>query len=365
MKNIIAFITIHVGTNFGSNLQTIATNKVLKKLGYESICVNYIPPRVSFQRFWSLGNTSLPQKVFRIIWKLYCFPLFIANKRIYEGYLKRHCALSAPIYEKDDFAEKCPKADVYMTGSDQSWNFKYNEGLDAHYFFDGIVGKKISYATSIGNDKLTQFEIECFNKYLPEYASLSVREKSARDLFKQLGFQAQHLIDPTFMLNCEEWKKYMSPRLVKDKYILVYIPYNITDKTLMYKSIRKIANNENLKVITFSWNYWGDKYADKTFRFANPGDFLSLMYYAECVVTNSFHGTAFSINLNKRFWVYLPSGFSTRIISLLDLCGLQDRLLENEIQDKQRVEDIDYAIVNKILEAEREKSIIYLKEALQ
>jgi len=172
------------------------------------------------------------------------------------------------------------------------------------------------------------------------------------------------LIDPTIMLNWGAWKAYASRRLIKRPYLFVYLPYNTVDIELAYRTIRKIASKNNLKVVSYSFGIHRDKMADKTVMFAHPGDFLSLMYYADYVVTNSFHGTAFSINLNKRFSVYMPSKFSTRISSLLELCELEKRLLTDEIGEEQLNEDINYDVVNKILDVEREKTIAFLKKAI-
>ena len=106
--------------------------------------------------------------------------------------------------------------------------------------------------------------------------------------------------------------------------------------------------------------------ADKTIFFANPGDFLSLIYYADFVVTNSFHGTAFSITMNKPFFVYLSSKFGTRILSILNLCSLQNRLLKADeiISDKKINSTLDYMSVNDLLDKEREKTYLFLNEAL-
>ena len=360
----ISFITVHVGPNFGSNLQSIATSEVLKKIGCEPTCVNYIPPRVTFRRFVKRGFSTHSRAIVALGWLLYYLPQFLINRYIYNSYLKKHCHVSRAIYANDNFAEKCPKADYYVTGSDQSWNFKYNEGYDGHYFFENIEGKKIAYATSIGNTELSEEEKDCFKKHLPDYKALSVREASAQRLLNGLGFDAEHLIDPTFMLNKREWNTYMSKRLEDGKYILVYLPYNIVDKKLIYSSVRKIAEEWDLKVVTLTTSYKREMLADKTYRFANPGDFLSLMNYADYVVTNSFHGTAFSLNLNKQFWVYMPSGFSTRITSLLVLCGQERRLLTDVIDEKQIKETIDYEEVNIVLKRERNKAMIFLKRAI-
>lgn len=354
-----SIITVHLGANFGSNLQAIATSEVLKGLCLEPTIVRYIPPRCTWKRFWK--GSFYPVT---LLHHFYSLPNRLLNNRIYDGFLDRHCRMSEKILPQDDFAKVCPKADFYITGSDQIWNVKYNEGIDKHYFWDGIKGTKIAYAASIGGDSLSDEEVAAFEKYLPEYKAVSVRESGAKELLKGIGFEATHVLDPTLMLDRNVWKKYASPRIVKDPYILVYLPYNIVDKAQAYRSIRKIAKRKGLKVVAFSWGYWKDKYADLTIRYANPGDFLSLMMHADYVMTNSFHGTAFSINLNKQFWSYFPSAFTTRVTSVMDLCGVSRRVLSNEITDEAIDEAIDYEPVNKILDVERLKTLDFLKDAL-
>ncbi len=365
MKKVV-FITIHVGANFGSVLQTIATSETLKRLGMESQCVNYIPPRVTYKRFWSLGNVNFLKKTIRFLWKFYSLPERLLNSKVYQGYLCKYVKLSSPIYAEDNFSEKCPKADVYMTGSDQVWNMNHNEGLDTHYFYDGIRGKKISFASSIGYTELIDGGKEALKKYLADYSSLSVREDSAVELLASLGLKAEQLLDPVFMLNEAEWKMYTIPeRIIKEPYLLVYAPYNTVDKGLIFHHARRIADKEGLKVVTFSWTYFKDKDADISMRFAGPGDFLNLMMNADYVITNSFHGTAFSINLKKRFWVFLPAGFTTRITSVLTRFGLIDRLIVDETPaDWNYEQSVDTAHIDEVLAVEREKSIGYLREAI-
>lgn len=363
----VAFITIHVGANFGSVLQTIATSEVIKRIGAEPLCVNYIPERVTMKKFWSFGHANLIKKALLFFWKLYALPNKLLNNIRYGGYLKKYCRLSSPIYIEDSFVEKCPKADVYVTGSDQVWNIKHNEGLDTHYFFGGITGKKISFASSIGYTDIGEENKKAYKKYLADYSKLSVREDSAVEILHELGYEATQLLDPTFLLNNEEWAGYMSRKKVQtEPYLLIYTPYNTVDKTVIYKHARHIAKKEGLKIVTFSWTYYKDKDADETIRFASPGDFLTLMMGAKYVITNSFHGTAFSINLNKKFWVFLPSGFSSRITSVLSKFGLAERLvLENSVSDNwDYSKSINYNAINLVLKQERENSIAFLKKAI-
>ena len=361
MKKKAAFITIHVGANFGSVLQSIATAEVINSLGVEPMLINYIPDRVTYRRtFKNIFSGLVP-----FIKNMAFLPNTIRNKRIYGSFLKKHCRTSSPIYDNDDFAAKCPVADYYITGSDQVWNSKHNEGFNDRYYFaqtpDHAV--RISFASSIGETELSEEHTARIKSLLNRYKAISVREVSAKHLIEGMGLQATHLLDPTFMLNKEGWEPYMSQRKVKEEYLLIYTPYNTVDKKPIFDAARKIAKEKGLKVVTFSWDWRKDKMADKTITYASPGDFLSLMYHADYVVTNSFHGTAFSINLNKQFSVFMPSAFSTRITSIIELCNLQDRMVFDRFELEKAKTSIDYSRVNKILDIERAKSIDFLKKA--
>lgn len=361
MENNIAFLTVHVGQNFGSNLQTIATAEVIKNTGNTPILINYCPKRVTRKHYWQ----DVIASPVRFIWRLFRAPFFYKNLHVYESYLSGYCDMTEPIYDEDDFIKKCPHADVYLTGSDQVWNSHHNQGLNKRYYFEGIKGKKVAYASSFGVEELPEDEYIEVKRMLASYSAISVREDSAKKLVNSMGYDAEHLIDPTFMLNKEDWKAYASARIVKEPYLLMYTPYNVVDKQLLYKSARKIAKEKGLKVVTFSWTLMSERLADKTIKFASPGDFLSLMLNADYVITNSFHGTAFSINLNKQFLVYMPSGFGTRIKSILTQFKLDSRLMGGSETELPYNDIINYNETNKILDLEREKSMNYLKKALQ
>lgn len=358
----VALITVHVGPNFGSVLQTIATCEVFKRFEMNPIVVNYIPDRVTYKRAFQDALKSvkkmvvLPARLFN--WYL--------NNQVYGGFLKKHCDLSDAIFSCDDFAKKCPYANFYVTGSDQVWNSIHNEGIDIHYFWGGIEGIKIAYASSIGKRIDTEEEISSFKKYLSSYKAISVREQSARsELSDKVGLSSVVLIDPTFMLDRFQWKPFISKRLVKEPYLFMYLPYNVVNKKTIYETARKVAVTKGLKIVTYSMSISKEKLADKTFLYANPGDFLSLMYYADYVITNSFHGTAFSINLNKQFSVFMPSHFSTRIDNILEKCNLKDRLITGSETSEFWNQIINYSAPNTILSNLRAESISFLQQAFR
>lgn len=361
----ISLLTIHLGSNFGSILQTIATAVVLKKMNCSVEVINYIPNRCTWKRFF-IDTIKTPSKLVRIFISL---PVVAINKYIYNSFLAKRVKVSRPIYSGDNFVEKCPSADIYMTGSDQVWNSIHNEGLDTHYYFADFPGNtiKIAYSSSIGRECVEQDEYDEMKLLLRSYKSISVREDSAKKIIENMGYKVTQLVDPTFMLNKEEWKDYMANRIVHEPYLLVYIPYNVHNKQIIYESARKISSKKNLKIVAFANHHiLPEKMADKTIYFADPGDFLSLMYYADYVVTNSFHGTAFSITMNKPFFVYLSSKFGTRILSILNLCSLQSRLLRADeiVSDEKISGTIDYILVNNLLDKERKRTYLYLNDAL-
>lgn len=367
MKKKVAIITIHIGQNHGSVLQTIATARVFKKLGMIPLVINYIPNRVTYKAYWAKCKMSFVAALKQFLY----FPIKYIGDIRFRKYLTSNCEISKPIFDSsiDEVNIVYPKADYYVTGSDQVWNSVYNQGIDKHYYLDKIPEnkKRIAYAASFGREELPENELLEVQNLLNKYSAISVREKSAVSIVRAMGLDAVQLIDPTFMLNMCEWKEFMSRRIIKVPYVMVYLPYNTTNEKEIYESVYKIADEFHLKVVTVSSgkDFIFNKYAQQNVRFSNPGDFLSLMYHSDFIVTNSFHGTAFSINFNKKFFVYMPSGYTTRIISILDLCGLKDRILTKTVTIEQMHQDINYNEVNQILESERNKAIAFLKTALK
>lgn len=357
----VSLITIHTGPNFGTILQVIASNVILKNHGFDVTVVNYIPPRDSYKRIYddtinSVKLSSGLSKIKRILGGIRRYFKVKESNSIYIGTLKKYCVLSAPIYYNDDFRKKCPIAEYYVTGSDQVWNTIHNEGIDNHYFFRGVSGVKIALSASIGMDTLSDIEKKEFYDYLSEYKAISVREQKAVELLKGINIRSVQVLDPTLMLDREKWSVTVNPRnLINKPYLLVYIPYNIHDKDMIYKFARRVAKEKGLVVITFTWSNVHDSYADLTMKNVGPIDFLSLMYYADYVITNSFHGTAFSINLNRNFWVYMPTHFTSRIESILNLCGLSDRIIDDDGITRKIDDTIDYERVNSILNKERDR----------
>lgn len=366
MKTTASLITIHSIPNFGSILQTIATVCILEGYGIKTTVVNYIRNRdkAVVEMF---GDADLPFSA--RLKKFLLSPIALYSLHIHRKYLSDRVDVSRPIYANEDFLSLCPRADIYITGSDQVWNSLHNGGLDRRYYFDGFPEGtiKVAFSSSFGREDLGAVEYEEVKQMLASYKALSVREASGETIIESMGYKVAHLLDPTMVLSCNDWKKFINRKHNKRPYVFVYLPYNVHDVNLIYKTVKQISGILSLDIVEFSHGILSKRRADKTLRLANPGDVLSAIYYADFVITNSFHGTAFSINLNKRFFVYMPTCFSTRISSLLKMCSLENRLLaDKEVASEEKImTSIDYASVNRVIEEERLKTYSFLDAAIR
>lgn len=251
-------------------------------------------------------------------------------------------------------------------GSDQIWNPKITKGFDPIYFgnFDFQKGERkyISYAASMEAKTLNEESINFYLKELNNFDSLSVRETRLAELLQPLTTKKIKIVlDPTLLADINIWNRITSQPSIKGKYVLVYqVRYNKDTLRVAYN----IANQINALVIEIT--------ANTTIRFnrnklqtSSPEEFLGLIKNAACVVTTSFHGTAFSIIFNRPFYcLHLGDGADTRSQSLLKFIGLSDRMIKkNEIP---KFTEIDYEKeINKNLFHLREESFRYLKDNIR
>ena len=355
----IAIITLHRVYNYGSALQAFATQTVFERRGHEVKIIDYITPqRTKWKLFWGNGADDTAGLFYRLA-KL---GSIVLKELTFGAFVRSELKLTKKYITADDLEKDPPEADLYVTGSDQTWNSVYNEGVDRGFFLDFVPesARRISYVASFGKTRLDNEEIELTKKYLDRYEALSVREESAKDIISLLGRKdAIQLIDPTLMLSKAEWMTKASKRLVKERYLLLMLLYNEDNDATKYA--RYIADKLGLKLVKLSWELRKQEIIDQLFTHRTPADFLSLFNYADYIVTNSFHGLAFSINLEKEFIIVPRNEFNSRIESLLKLVDLQDRMVTNlDMVDQCIQTNIQYSVINRVIEKEREKTNRFL-----
>lgn len=368
----IGIITIHKIHNYGSVLQAFALQKVCESLGYKVEIIDYNFPNAYQQRNkYSVIRDTQPNEP-RWIKALFASALMRQHKGI-DQFVANHLRLSPNQYlSPDDLAAKSPVYDVYMTGSDQVWSPRYCNGDPSFLLHFAPEGKKrLSYAASIGSDIIPDELQPLYKLLLSKYEKIAVREKSGCAVIKGItGKDAQVVLDPTLLLNKDQWNKLAVPqRLVRSKYILCYFlnysfnafPYvdnlaaDIQQKT-GYQIVRVARPPHHLYLNN-------TKYCIG----ATPQEFLALVRDAEMVLTTSFHGTAFAVNYGKPLFTVVQdrNAGDSRQVSLMTDLSLEDKVLSiTDSFPEYETFNYDVNTEQERLNTLRNKSLDYLKTAL-
>lgn len=337
----INLLTIHWGCSYGGTMQTYATIKTLRQLGHKVVLINLIHPKTN-NLFRNIRSISL----------------FI---RIVQFSLFRYFYFGKTTNKMFSIEEKyLPKADYTIVGSDQVWNSDITTSLKASYFLDFVSeGQKLSYASSFGKSDWIEDEnyTNYIKKQLDEFKAVSVREESGLQICKNVfGIPAIQVIDPTLMhRNYDELIKSNKP-------IHEIFPFLLA-KTNNSKYICELVSHK-LGIPLYSRNrirnYFG----------RSPKEWLRRMKNSSYIITDSFHGLAFSIIFHKQFLVVCADVRKfTRLQSLLSLLHLEERFIKspedlaNRIDIIQKV--VDYNIIDSILDSERKKSLSFLNNNLK
>ena len=366
MKHITVITLIDV-RNYGSALQALATQEVFERLRCKVDFINYVREvHVSIKRTidrWTEGFNPLKRMAYTIA----LTPSLLRQDLVFKKFLRKHIYLQKePYTTPEDFKHFPIDADIYCTGSDQTWNSGWNKGIIGALFLDFVPDnvKKISYAASFGKDELDDWEREETGRLLKRYAAISVRESSGVDICNELGISgAVHVLDPTLQLDKDFWLKLVGKRMIKEPYLLVY---QLNTNPAFDYYAKEFARRKGLRLVRFCWRYDQIVRSGKPIMIPPVEDFVSAIHYADYVITDSFHATAFSINLNTDFISIYPHEYGGRIDSILRLTHLERRHLKS-YDDFSLVNEkpIDFCKARKILKKEREKGWAFLRDAIK
>ena len=261
------------------------------------------------------------------------------------------------------FSNALPNSfDAVVAGSDQIWNYNLTND-DWFYFlnFQKQNTKKIAYAGSFGLSILDDSKKEIIKKHLSDFDYLSVREKTAQSiLHNDFDIEAELVLDPTLLLNEKDWQSFYKKELYSSGYIYVYTVFN---SPTLWDFAYKLSQKTGKKIRTIRYSKLHKPEAECCFT-AGPSEWLSHLSDADYVVTNSFHGVAFSINFNKQFFFELPpekSGVGSRLSDITARYGLENR--EISVADINTI--IDYTYTNQKLAEDRKNSEKFIKQFLK
>ncbi len=361
-KKTVAVMTSYYINNYGSVLQALATKDFLSSLGFRVVFINYIREnvrsRIVINEKW---NSNV---VKRLIYKLYKTIDKKSKDKVFKKFVNNHLELTRPFETKESLYNMPIEADVFCVGSDQMWNSEYNGGVIGENFLDFVPSGriKISLATSMGMASYSDEELKQMSGLLEDYSFISVREKEAVDILTAAGVKnVYQMLDPTLLLSGERWKSLCSKHPSGRDYVLIY---QLNDNPKMQEFAKRLAAEGELEVKQITY-YMSQHWAGIKSIYDPPIEqFISLIADAKYVVTDSFHGTAFSINLNKDFYAFKPAKYAGRIISVLSLTGLSERLVE-DIDQYDSPDKINYAPVNTILDRYRSEARELVMDALK
>lgn len=367
----ITVITLQNVRNYGSVLQALATQHIFEEMGLEVDFINYYKNRKQSLAERVKVYTKGKGYVTKLISPFILIPSFIQEDKVFMRFIKKNLNQQDKVYTcMEDFQDYPITSDVYCTGSDQTWNSGWNNGILPELFLKFVPDnvKKISYAASIGKNKLDDWEIKETKVLLSRYQYISVRETDAKDIIeKQLGLpSATHVLDPTLQVTRDFWLSILGnsykPKYEKGKYVLIY---QLNTNPLFDNYAKEFARRKGWKLVRFCIRFYQVLRCGRAELIPNVEDFIGLIANAGCVITDSFHATAFCCNLNTPMICMYPNEYSSRLDSLLKLVGLGNRHL-TDYSDFSYVENtsVDFSNVNKVLECEREKGNIFLRKAI-
>lgn len=354
----IGIITVHRAYNYGSVLQCYALQEYLKSLGHDVSIIDY-------RQRW----TEAVYKTFSwyYIWhfiKLKDYRAIIDYVRKYEirrDYIRKQKRIFKSFMNRFQLSKSCryrvPSGyDIYLVGSDQLWTHQCVGGEDKFYlgyFKHPSRSKVIGYSLSASTDSLLKFGKGRLGDILRNFDMLSVREKSNAQLIRQLtGVQLPITIDPTLLVDKKLWLSMVRDDWKQKNYIAIY-------------QARPVVGNNNYlmqKAVELS-KKTGCEIIDLRAMTYTVEDFVSIIKYAKCVLTTSYHAVVFSVLMETPCYaVKLNDGLDVRYVDLLKDLNLEEELADMDFEPT--LKEVNFDGVEERLKEYRKASVKYLTDCI-
>ena len=369
----IGLVSIHSAHNYGSVLQAYALQETLKKYSSDVTIIDYRPKY--FEKMYKIFSFSIyrdykgvPSKIIHFFWRTLFLYGRIKKANVFKRFMKENYCLTQRFNDYGSLKTLSKDFDIVFVGSDQVWNTDITEGFDKAYYLGFVDDKtiKASYAASIARPEIDQKYLGEYKKYLSRFDGLSVREEAGKkELEKYLDQKIEVSIDPTLLVKKAVWDSLAAKsklKITSKKYILTYI---LEDNPELTKTVNYLSEKLNLPVLSVAKI---KRFKRETiFKDAGPEDFLKLFKNAEVVVTNSFHGTVFSVLYEKRNFIVPHLKTSSRMINLLKTLHLEERIIDKF--DPEKIDTLlgppDFSTVQIYLNQEVLKSYNYLSSIIK
>lgn len=378
----IGIITIHKSTNYGACLQAHALCKFIESLGYDceiidlyrNIHKGFVPSEK--YKIWEppyaphaqKGKKSIFSKFDNLIMRL------LTNKSKSKktfSFLQFNESVkySKPYKGIDELYDNPPIYDYYVTGSDQVWNPTIGIPVEPYFLTFTDCENKLSYASSFGVSEIKEAYKEQYKEWLVKYKSISVRESSGANIINDiLGLRVPVVLDPTLLIGADYWREILHKPNMKHPYLLLFTL--TTPPESLVERAAQIAKANNLKLVLF-----GNRHLSYYLKYhlvadAGPLEFIGWIQHADMVITNSFHGFAFSVMLNDNFYVLLDKSGkgksrNSRIETLLEYFELRSRVVDRSLSGVSIENKVKRNELNLLLQNKQQESAQFLIDNLK
>lgn len=361
----IGLLTWHYYTNYGSLLQTYALLKSIRSLGYDIKVLNYHNPK--------FGRVSIIKMLIKSITNY--IPIGLLKGKLAFLYFprdrfKRYFNETTVAYTEDDLNKLCENFDTIVCGSDQIWAPNVFNPI---YFLNFVPDDKtkISYAASIGLNKIPDHLIKDYKTLISRIKFLSVRESKGKELIQEIcGRDAAVVLDPTLLINEKEWSRISyAPKINNAPYIFCY--FLKEDHEYKY-AVKKYAEKKGLKIIGISSCKDDREFMELIDEHkSGPREFLGFIKNSSVVITDSYHGTIFSLLFHRSFVTFERFKSSeticqnSRINQLVDFFNIKENVVRCEPSTELVIKSVNWEAFEETLKILREKSLVFLKSSLK
>ena len=350
-------------TNYGSALQTWALHQAVKKLGYGPVLVDYCPdvlmdkdPLNPYKNMWDQDAES------RRMCEL-TMPAIRENYVKFDRFYRDCFERTSRKYTSNNFDKIVDeKLDGFVCGSDTIFCIDEFKGFDDGYYanYPQMRNRSVSYAASFGDPHFDEKSYKTLNNRLGNFRALGIRENLMLPYVKEhVNVPVARTIDPTLLLTTEDYDKIVEKRQYEEPYILLYT--RRYDKE-MEAYAEELAQKRKCKVVEVSLRATNAEKGHIMRYDAGVEEFLSLVKYSDCVVTNSFHGLIFAVHNKKPVRVFTREQANSKIDELLKLMNMEQVACK---MDWDNLREIDYDDVFARLSKERMNSFVFLKSSLE
>lgn len=354
----VGIFTFPNSKSYGATLQMYALYHTVEILGHTPEIINYQNSYMKTQLH--VHRRSTLHKCLR---KLLHYRMY----RDFRKFEKKQMTMYpvASIADPAKLSALTKRYDAVICGSDQVWNPDIT-GADLSYFlnFCDDDTKRVAYAPSFGISEFSDEFSKAIRGDLEKFYALSAREAQGQTLISSLlGKDVPLVCDPTLLMDSNEWEQLEKPHpTAEGAYIFYYV---VKSSATLWKQCKTFAKEKGLKIVVVGGSplkRW--KHNNEDIQYAvdiGPQEWLYLLHHARYVFTNSFHGTAFSINYHKDFFVEFSSLTNSRLEQITRTLGLCSQIVEEEPLCDTAV---DYSVADQVLPQIRKASLDYLTDAL-